>query len=86
MSEISAALSANSAPLAAAAPWPAYTVERKPIVWLKPSPTNARTHGKEQISQLRGSLEVEIKGHKRRDADTTQGDLFAGPSDKAVRQ
>lgn len=37
-------------------PWPAYTVERRPISWLKPSPKNARTHSKEQIGQIRGSL------------------------------
>ncbi len=36
--------------------WPAYTVERRPIEWLKPSPKNTRTHGKQQIEQIRGSL------------------------------
>lgn len=37
-------------------PWPAYTVVKKPIGWLKPSPRNARTHSPEQIEQIRGSL------------------------------
>jgi ParB/Sulfiredoxin domain len=45
------------APQEAKAPaWPAYTVERKPIAWLKPSPRNARTHSDAQIQQIRGSL------------------------------
>ena len=48
-------------PISAAAetdsrPWPAYTVERKPMAWLKPYAKNARTHGKAQIEQIRGSL------------------------------
>lgn len=37
-------------------PWPAYTVVRKPISWLKPYERNARTHSEAQIEQLRGSL------------------------------
>jgi ParB-like chromosome segregation protein Spo0J len=52
---------AAAPPAPAAAPtepptWPAYTVERKPIAWLKPSPRNARTHSKKQVEQLRSSL------------------------------
>ena len=38
------------------APWPAYTVVRKPVDWLKPYERNARTHSEAQIEQLRGSL------------------------------
>lgn len=87
MNETSAALPANSAALAAAAPWPAYTVERKPIAWLKPSPKNARTHSKAQVEQIRGSLKrfgwtmpvlaredgTIIAGHGRVEAATLEG-------------
>ncbi len=37
--------------------WPADEPERKPLLWLKASPRNARTHSKEQISQIRSSIE-----------------------------
>lgn len=40
----------------AATSWPAYTVVRKPLEWLKDYERNARTHSKEQIEQIRQSL------------------------------
>jgi len=73
--------------LPADAAWPAYTVVRKPIEWLKPYERNARTHGDAQIEQLRGSLRkfrwtvpvlaredgTIIAGHGRVDAGKREG-------------
>ena len=68
-------------------PWPAYTVERKPLAWLKPNAKNARTHSKEQLAQLRSSIKefgwtvpvlaredgTIIAGHGRIDAAKLEG-------------